>query len=181
MTCVVGIEHEGKVYMGADSIGVAGWERSIMGFTKVFKVGEFLIGCAGSIRMLQLLQYTLEVRPQHETEDDMRYIVTGLADASRKLFKDHGWSNIENNKESGANFLVGYRGRLYAIEDEFNVVRFEQPFYAIGVGKVYALAAILTLRSERDDVTPEHQINCALKVASELSIGVHPPFHIESL
>jgi len=181
MTCIVGIEHEGKVYMGADSIGVDGWQRTVMDFPKVFHVRDLLIGCAGSIRALQLLRYNLDVRARNDSEDDMEYMVTGVADTARRLFKDSGWSHIENNKESGANFLVGYRGRLYAVEDEFSVVRMQQPYWALGVGKVYALAAILTLRSERDDLTPEHQINRALKVASELSIGVHPPFHIESL
>ena len=49
--------HKGKVYIGADSLGSNGFTQSIRKESKVFKNGEFLIGCTSSFRMIDLLKW----------------------------------------------------------------------------------------------------------------------------
>lgn len=44
MTCIVGLAHGGKVYLGADSAGLAGDELTPRRDPKVFRVGEFVFG-----------------------------------------------------------------------------------------------------------------------------------------
>ena len=61
MTCVIGLEHKGEVYIGADSAATSGWAVSATRLPKVFLVNEFLIGYAGSFRMGQLLQHKLQI------------------------------------------------------------------------------------------------------------------------
>lgn len=44
MTCIVGIEHGGRVHLGADSAGSTGWTLTVRADEKVFKVGPFVMG-----------------------------------------------------------------------------------------------------------------------------------------
>lgn len=51
MTCIVGIVDNGKVYMGADSLGVGGLSKRVRKDPKLFRVGEFVFGYTSSFRM----------------------------------------------------------------------------------------------------------------------------------
>lgn len=83
MTCIIGLADQGKVYIGADSIVSNGYTREITERSKVFRVGEFLIGSCGSIRMANVLQYHLSVRPIEEHEDVDRYMVVAFVEGVR--------------------------------------------------------------------------------------------------
>ena len=74
MTCIIGMEHDNKVYLCGDSAGSDGWSIKTVVEPKVFRVGEFIMGGTTSFRMLQLLQYHLSVR-QQEKETDFAYMV----------------------------------------------------------------------------------------------------------
>ena len=51
MTAIAGLVHDGKVYIGGDSAGVAGMDLHLRSDPKVFTVGEFVIGYTTSFRM----------------------------------------------------------------------------------------------------------------------------------
>ena len=99
MTCIVGIEHGGKVYIGGDSAGSDGHHLVIMAEPKVFKRGRFLIGYTTSFRMGQLLQHTLKP-PAFTAEWQKRgvhaFMTVRLVDAIRKCFTDGGWIATKN-------------------------------------------------------------------------------------
>ena len=61
MTCIVGLVHEGVVYIGGDSAGVGGMSLTVRADEKVFQNGEFLMGFTTSFRMGQLLRYSLKL------------------------------------------------------------------------------------------------------------------------
>ena len=63
MSCVVGVVNKGKVWMGADSAASDGEDMVSLTNHKVFFCGPLLIGCVGSIRMTQIIQYRLVVPP----------------------------------------------------------------------------------------------------------------------
>ena len=174
MTCIVGIEHEGKVYMGGDSAAVAGWDMRIETGPKVFHLGEFLIGYTSSFRMGQLLQYHLSVKPQ-EKESNRAYMILVFAEAVRELLKSHGYARIENNEEEGGIFLVGYRGELYKVDCNFAVLRSADGFDAVGCGASYARGALKALDWEY----PQQALETALEVAAHFSAGVRGPFTTE--
>ena len=44
MTCIVGLRHEGKAWIGGDSAGVGGLELTVRRDPKVFKNGPMLFG-----------------------------------------------------------------------------------------------------------------------------------------
>ena len=178
MTCIIGLVSGGKVYMGGDSAGASGWLVRPLRNPKVFKVGPFIIGGAGSIRMSNVLQYHLEVQPQ-DGESDHEYMVCQFAEAVRAALKEHGVTKIENNVEeveAGSIFLVGYRGHLYWADSDFQITEHTDGYDACGCGGEFALGAMMVL----EGLSPKKRIRQALKIAAHFSGGVLPPFHIVS-
>jgi len=172
MTCIAGIEHNGRVYLCGDSAVVSGWDIGVTIMPKVFRVDQFVIGCTTSFRMMQLLQYKLSVKPQGQ-ESDYAYMVSVVVEVIRELFKRLGYSQVENNREEGGDFLIGYRGCLYRISCDFSVLRYTDGFAAIGCGQQFALGALAIL----DKSNPEKALMQALEVAAHFSNGVCEPFH----
>jgi ATP-dependent protease HslVU (ClpYQ) peptidase subunit len=173
MTCIVAIEHEGKVYMGGDSSAAGGWDMSVIDFSKVFRSGDFLIGYTTSFRMGQLLEHELVVAKQ-ENESDMHYMITKFIPAVRELFKGAGFTKIDSNREEGGKFLVGYKGKVYRIDDDYQALRYRNGMYSVGCGYAYALGALAS--NETD--APEKRILKSLEIAGIFSNGVCPPYYV---
>lgn len=177
MTCIVGMIDKGHVFIGADSAAVAGWTRRKTQLRKVFRRGPFLIGYTTSFRMGQLLEHQLEVPKQSDKESDMSFMVNRFIEATRGLLKERGFTKIESNNESGGEFLVGYRGRLYSIASDFQVGEMAEGFDAVGSGSDFALGAMTAL----GHLTPKRRIIRALEIASEYNMGVCGPFVVKSI
>lgn len=176
MTCIVGVEHNNKVYIGGDSMAAAGWDSHTIDFKKVFRNGEFLIGYSNSFRMGQLLQHSLSI-PKQNNIDDYSYIITCVVPTVQELFIDNRFGKLSDNRVEGGDFLLGYRGKLYKIDSDFQVMRYKSGVYALGCGYAYALGSVITNKS--DDV--KERILTALSVSAEFSNGVCPPFYVEEL
>lgn len=185
MTCIIGVEHKGIIYIGGDSLGTNGWMGRTLSNRKVFRVGEFLIGCAGSVRLVQLIQYHLSVRAQEENESDEHYIVVGFVDALRKCLKDYGFATVENGKEefNYSQFILGYRGQLYQIQGEYNVCCHPDGIEVIGSGSEFAFGAISALlESELPDALNVEQIILrSLVISAKYNRAVAGPFYVEKL
>jgi len=173
MTCIVAVELEGKVYMGGDSAAASGWDIHVIDFKKVFRNGEFLIGYTTSFRMGQLLEHELTV-PKQETESDIHYMITKFVPAIRELFKTAGFTKIDSNKEEGGLFLVGYKGKVYRVDSDFQILRHTGGLYAIGCGYAYALGSLMTNVSSNT----EQKIITALEVTGIFSNGVCAPYYV---
>ena len=177
MTCVVGMVHKGRVYIGVDSAAVSGWTRRESELSKVFRRGPFLIGYTTSFRMGQLLEHQLVVPPQEADQSDMGFMVNNFIEAARKLFKDRGFTKVESNKEKGGQYLVGYRGRLYSIETDFQVGEMSDKYDAVGSGSDFALGAMAALPK----LSPTRRIRRALEIAEKFNMGVCAPFYVRSI
>src|SRR4051812_3616610 len=121
MTCIVGLVASGKVHIGADSAGVSGWSLSIRRDRKVFKNGPFLIGFTTSFRMGQLLQYSFQPPVRHPDREVMKFMAVDFVDAVRICLKNGGFAIRENEAEKAGQFLVGYEGRLFSIQYDYQV------------------------------------------------------------
>lgn len=179
MTCIVGLEDQGRVIIGADSASVSGYQTTVTRLKKVFKTGPFVIGYTSSFRMGQLLQYNLHVREQYASEDDLAFMVTAFAEAVRTCLKDGGYARVESNAESGGAFLVGYRGNLYRVADDFQVNSAAQGYDAVGCGDDYAMGALYACRGV--EMPAENRVLAALQAADNFSGWVCRPFAIEIL
>lgn len=188
MTCIIGLEHEGKVYIGGDSSVTRGWEVSVTDQSKVIRVGCFLVGLAGTMRQLNLLEHHVHPRAQEEGESDEHYVAIGLVEAIRQCFKDNGASKISDNQEnSDSIMLVGFKGKLYMVGSAFDVTHFERGFAAIGAGDDYAIGSLITqqqlfVRDGDEGNHPMPEMLCrALGVAAYMSAVVRAPFKVESI
>jgi ATP-dependent protease HslVU (ClpYQ) peptidase subunit len=174
MTVVIGLIDNGAVYMGCDSASVGGWKINTSSINKVFARGEFLLGFSGSWRMGQILEHALPIYEHPDAMPDMTYMVNIFIESVRKILKERGFSKIENNNESGGRFLVGYRGKLYSIDNDFQVNIPAEGFDACGCGDSYALGAMLAL----SDTEPVARIYKALEVSEKFCMGVRGPFTV---
>lgn len=175
MTCIVGLEYGGKVYIGGDSASASGWSVDSISESKVFKNKEFIIGYTSSFRMGQLLQYSLEI-PENKRESEMEYLVKDFITAVRSCLKDNGYAEISSNKESGGIFLVGYRGKLYRVSSDFQIMRYSHGYYAVGAGEEYALGSMFSSKIKN----PKDKLTHALETASNFCGAVVPPFIVIS-
>jgi len=178
MTCIVGLEHEGTVYIGGDSAGVAEYDICTRSDEKVFFNDEVLMGFTSSFRMGQLLRYAFTVPEQSNKKEDMAYLVTDFVDAIRLCYREKGFIKKENEQEEGGTFLLGYRGHLYVIEGDFQVGKPGEGYAAVGCGANIALGAMYASQSWKD---PELRIRTALEAAVAHSAGVRPPFTVLKL
>jgi len=179
MTCIVGIAKDGAVYLAADSLGadVTTYAVEIRKEPKVFRHGEFVIGYTSSFRMGDLLRYAFTPPPL--TEHLSKYMRTVFVDEVRKIFKDGGFAKKELDRESGGEFIVGIRGRLFVIEDDYQVGELEGGWHAIGCGQQIARGAMFALlQAGSNDIA--YVLTTALKAAEYCSAFVRGPFHILS-
>lgn len=178
MTCIVGLVDEGKVYMGGDSAGVnGGWDLVVRADPKVFHIGPFVVGFTSSFRMGQLLRFAL-VPPVHPPEVDIyRYMTVDFINAVRDCLKTGGWAKKDGEKESGGVFLVGYRGRLFEIDSDYQVGEGLDGYMAVGSGDQVALGALYATQK----LPPLVRIRLALEAAERWNAGVRGPFVIEVL
>jgi 20S proteasome alpha/beta subunit len=180
MTCIVGLIHKGEVHLAGDSAGVAGLSISIRADKKVFVNKKFVMGFTSSFRMGQLLQYSFKPPVHKKGVPDMEYMVTSFVTAIRKCFKDHGFGHMtEGRDNSGGTFLVGYNGRLYRIESDFQVGETFVPYEAVGCGSDIALGALFALSGVI--MEPEDRLQLALEAASKFSAGVEAPYNFVKL
>jgi ATP-dependent protease HslVU (ClpYQ) peptidase subunit len=177
MTCIVGLVHNGRVLIGADSAGVSGWDVSIRADRKVFLNSGFIMGFSSSFRMGQLLAVKLSPPRYHADTDLWRYMVGEFVEAARACLRAGGFSRVDNQVESGGDFLVGFRGRLFRVESDFQVGESVEGFDAIGAGQSYALGSL----TETGHIDPGERVLRALRSAARFSLGVKGPFHVEEL
>ena len=174
MTCIVGLVDNGKVYMGADSAGVAGYDLMLRADQKVFQNGDFLMGFTSSFRMGQLLRYKLNPPKLHSDDDLYQYMVAQFAESVRTCLKEGGYTHNDNGKESGGTFLVGVKGRLFSIHDDFQVAEFQDSFCAVGGGADFALGVLYATAGK--DMAAEDRVKLALQAAEHFNAGVRGPF-----
>lgn len=175
MTCIVGVVAGREVTIGADSAGVAGSEQTIRRDRKVFRNGEFVIGFTSSFRMGQLLRHAFTPPPLPKRAADLeRYMVLDFVDALRALLKERGWAKTDSGREEGGCFLVGVRGRLFAIYSDYQVEEASDGFNSVGCGSAVARGALFATGAMK----PKPRLLVALRAAERCASGVRGPFHL---
>jgi len=176
MTCIIGLVEDGKVYMGADSMGIdSTGNYQIRKDPKVFKNRDFLIAFTYSFRMGQLLRYSFYPPLRHPDKDVMEYMCTDFIEAVRECFEEGGFKLDDDT--GGPLFLVGYEGRVFEIQDDFQVCEVQDDVFCAGAGGPYAAGALHILNGY-SDLEPPMKIYMALEAASANNACVSPPFVI---
>ncbi len=181
MTCIVGMVENGKVVMGADSLGASGWDALHRKDPKVFRNGQYLIGFTSSYRMGQILMVASLPKFEPGQYDEYQFMLRRFVPGIREALSAGGYIKKKDEREEGGTFLVGFNGRLFNIADDFQVAESSEDYDACGCGRPYALATMRTLKiSGRGSFifTATGKIRWALMVAAHYSNGVGEPFTI---
>jgi len=172
VTAIVGLTHAGRVYIGGDSAGVAGMSLTVRADTKVFRKKGYLFGFTTSFRMGQLIRYSLKLpKPRGDLD---AFMATTFVDALRLCLKTGGWASKENEREEGGTFLVGVKGRLYAVYDDYQVGKAADGYAAVGCGDQIALGALYATAGT--GLSPRRRVKRALAAAERFNAGVRGPF-----
>jgi len=187
MTCIVGIQHKGKIWMGGDSASVdSSYNITQVPNPKVFIRGDYIMGYTTSWRMGQILNYCgkLPMPPSKpETSDSLdKFMVTEFIPKIRKIFEKEGFVPEHETAKTGAgSFLVGTRGHLYTIHSDWQCMRSNRGWDAVGCGEQFALGSLFATNANAIEWRAESRVREALKAATYLSAGVMEPFLVRSL
>jgi ATP-dependent protease HslVU (ClpYQ) peptidase subunit len=169
MTCIVALEDQGTVYMGADSAATEDDAISLRVNPKIFKIGKFLIGYCNSFRYGQIIEHYFKPPAQQE-KDVMKYMITKFVPELKKV--------LENNQyeEKDSSLIIGYDGKIFYIESDWQVGHDTTNYHAIGAGAPYAFGSLYSTEGE-----PFLRIEKALRSAESFCTNVSSPFHYLSL
>lgn len=181
MTAIVGLVSDGCIYIGGDSAGVdSGLSLAVRADTKVFRNGKYLFGFTTSFRMGQLIRHALTPpKPPRSPAQLDRFMSTTFIDAIRECLRAGGWVRRDNEREEGGTFLVGVRGRLYSVEEDFQVGQSADGYAAVGSGAAVALGALYA--TAETAMPPKRRVKIALRAAERFNAGVRGPFVCLSL
>jgi hypothetical protein len=111
--------------------------------------------------------------------DIMTYMHTIFIDSIRKCFNIGGFATNENGEESGGQFLIGYKGNLFKIHNDYQIGISINNYEAIGCGEQFCLGSLYS--TENMNLSIEERIILALKSAEQFHAAVHCPFIIKSI
>jgi hypothetical protein len=178
MTCIIGLVHEGKVYMGADAAinSADSWLQPQSMRPKIWKDGRILLGVGGKQRISQLVQ---EFSGQAITGDAYNYLVREYIP---KLVSYLGKAGVtKTNDEDGmvcmdATILIGLLGRLFKIDSSFAITEYSD-YAAIGANAEVALGALYSSGCH-DELHQAGRIGQALDAVLYHCASVRQPFTI---
>jgi hypothetical protein len=106
--------------------------------------------------------------------DICRYMCTAFVDSLRNCLTSGGFAKVSCNEETGGFFLVGFKGKLFTVEADYQVEECVDQYTSIGSGESYALGSLFSSTKE----TPKEKIEDALKCAEYFNPFVRSPFTI---
>lgn len=178
MTCIVGVTHKGDVYLGGDRAATdGGLNRVLIKDPKIFLKGNIGFGICGLPKVIDALQHAIELPEDTTGGSGKAWLVGHAIPAIREGLKKLECTEADQGGTQyfpGA-MLIGYRGHLYQLESNFQLVEAAHGFDATGSG---GEAALGSLRSTKKMGNPQKRLLEALEVSAEHNAGVAPPFDI---
>lgn len=176
MTCIVGVVKGGDVYLGGDRAATDGeLNRTIIKNPKVFVKGDVGFGVCGLPKVMDALQHGTQL-PEQSGGDPKEFLISTLIPAIREGLK--ALDCTSDHPEYGTCFqgamLVAYRGALYNLQGNFQVVEADSGYASVGSGSKLALGS---LASTKKMGNAKKRVLTALE-ASTANAGCAPPFDV---
>lgn len=175
MTCIVGISDGKNVTLGGDAAASSATDRElyILRTEKVFAAGEYLIGYCASYRAGQIAQYQVDwpAPPEDKDANLCRFVVNEVVPVLQKALEGSGMTQP-------GQFLIGLRGHLFSIAHDFSATELEEPWIAIGSGRMPAYGALYAM--EDSPLDPKTKARRALEAAERYTNNVRQPFVVLS-
>jgi len=173
MTCVVGVEKEGVVWLAGDSACLDDEGDAVVTQrqSKVFRRGDYCIGFSGSFRIGNLLKYDIKL-PENPSKNHPRQI----SEIISKAIEEYGL------KEEDWSALIGFKDKLYIVQADCYCYRHTKTYAAIGAESAVAVAlgTFCTLdamsSSLKEPMSGKAMVKLALENAMTFSSNVRPPW-----
>lgn len=183
MTAIVGVVQNGEVWMGGDNLGANGYFNAWnLAEPKVFRTGPFLVGVAGSPRVKQLIEHKLNLRDDPRESDSRKFMVVSFVDELRNILNINGSKGTDSNIDRVSGYsqaMVAFRGRIFVVQDDFQICERSEGYDAIGCGGDFALGSLFETQGKK--LQPKQRVERALQCAEKFSAGVRGPFTILKL
>ena len=200
MTLIIGYinKKDNKLYMGCDSSLFYSHNNSIMTksnkWPKVFKTivninnskdyYEMLIGTCGYPRINQLLRYSLIIPEIDIDEDINRWLISKFIPSVRNCFIKEGYTDSDNTEiNNGSKFMVGFKDRLFIIEQNFQITEIENNYCTMGGGSSTAFPILKSIDSilNINKINVKDRIIKTFKLTEEMYTCCRPPYYIEEI
>lgn len=169
MTCILGIADGTNVWIGGDRACSDGSTVLSLHRPKIARVGEYIIGFAGSLGIGQLAHMVDVPASPKNLEKALR---TTFIKSLKSAIEEYG--NANANEDNSTDWLIGTQGRLFEISsDDWQVSEYE--YSAIGSGANIALGSLHTSRTWKDN---HKRVSVALDAAITLSPTCQGPMDI---
>lgn len=173
MTVIVGLTHQGKVYLAGER--AASDENYIKSMVqpKIRRVGKLLIGYADSIGSGQLAQMIQYPEPP-ESNVDM-YMRTDFVRTLKDAYEYYSGSiDIHDSEKAAADLIVGVSGCLFEVStNDWSIIQYDE--VSVGAGNAYAMGS---LYSTRDWDNPKQRVKEAVQAAIKYSPSCQGPVDV---
>lgn len=175
MTCIVAVTDRSKVYIGGDRC-LSDYESNFYMPTndpKIFVKDSMVIGYAGSVRMGKVIKYDF-TPPKVDARNIDKYMNIDFVNALRECVERNSLKIDSSGAERSdmADLIIGIKGRIFVLEDDWQVTEHTHEYVAIGSGSPYALGSLYSTPSEH----PADRVRLALEAADQFSLSVCQPF-----
>jgi len=145
--------------------------------SKVFRVGQYGIAFTDSFRMGDILQYSWKYPVYTPTKTNSgldKFMRTKFVDSVKTTFSENGFGSSPANEEhTGGIFLVGMCGRIFTVDEDYNVGQSVINYAAEGSGAMFALGALYATSKQ---INPKARLKLALEAATEFTMSVSAPY-----
>ena len=179
MTCIVGLVDGSKVWLGGDRAATdGGLNRTLLKEPKIFTKGNVGFGVCGLPKVMDALKHGIDL-PEQSGGDDRKFLVTELVPAIRDGLVKLDAAGKDTSPFGGTGevcfegaMLVAYRGRLYNLQGNFQLVEGDEKFASVGSGSKLALGSF---EATKKTWGAKKRVLMALE-ASTKNAGCAPPF-----
>lgn len=153
MTTIIGIQGDSFSLIAGDSrISDISKDGDVLqsstlasGYNKVAVSKQFIIGVAGDLRAINLVQHAfIPPAPPAVTGKKLdAYMTVKFAPALRECFDIHGYA--EKKEQYDSTMIVSVNGFIYVVDGDYSCMVDQTGLYAVGTGAQYALGALNAL------------------------------------
>jgi len=179
MTTLAAIQGDGWCVLGSESKATDSDSGTFIFMVepKIFQNGPALIAGSGSVRVLNVLQYSWTA-PRLSGKSTENYLTKSFIPSLKKAIAEIG-GEIKKDDDVAkfeGSLIVAIKGKLFSIAEDYSWERSARGIYATGSGGDYAMAILHSLTQDNDVLgnmnveDAEDAIEEAIQIASELDL-----------
>jgi ATP-dependent protease HslVU (ClpYQ) peptidase subunit len=166
------------VFLGGDSSAISEYDMLTIRTPKVIRKGEYVFGFAGHFRFAQIVEHAFKP-PVYKGGDVFSFMSRQFMSRLQKCVAKAEFARNREGRMEGGLALIGFRGRLFCMQTEYELIEPKDGMFSIGCGFPYALGAMDALAIAEKNV--ERRVLLALQSTERYCSGVRSPFHIVKL